>query len=91
MAVLYLAERISPRPHTVKSPDQYRIQRLLLAFCALDKRRQDEFLGAVNRYLYASPRQRERLRQGWVRHVIDADAGAASSEVDAGTQMGPVR
>jgi len=91
VAVLYLAERISPRWHTVKSPDQYRIQRLLLAFCALDKRRQDDFLAAVNRYLYASPRQRERLRQGWVRHVLDADTAAPSSQADASAQMGPVR
>jgi hypothetical protein len=91
VAVLYLAERISPRCHIVKSPDHYRIQHLLLAFCALDRRRQDDFLSAVNRYLYASPRQRERLRQSWVRDVINADAIAASSEVEASTQMGPVR
>lgn len=75
----------------MKSPDQYRIQRLLLAFCALDKRRQDDFLAAVNRYLYASPRQRERLRQSWVRHVLEDDAAAPSIQSDASAQMGPVR
>jgi hypothetical protein len=91
VAVLYLAERIFPRWRTVTSPDQYRLQRLLLAFCSLDKRRQDDFLAALNRYLYASPRQRERLRQGWVRHVTDADVAELSSQVDASVQMGPVR
>lgn len=75
----------------MKSSDQYCIQHLLLVFCSLDKRRQNDFLAAINRYLYASPRQRERMRQGWLRHDLEPDAAAPSSQADASAQMGPVR
>lgn len=57
----------------MKSSDYERIQ-LLLAFCLLDKRKQDAFLEAVNAYLFASPRQRNRLRRGWLVHRDESDA-----------------
>ncbi|MDY0955669.1 hypothetical protein SOM22_13915 [Stenotrophomonas rhizophila] len=57
----------------MKSSDHERIQ-LLLAFCLLDKHQQDAFLEAVNAYLFASPRQRDRLRRAWLVHAGQTDA-----------------
>lgn len=57
----------------MKSSDHERAQ-LLLAFCLLDKRQQDAFLEAVNAYLFASPRQRDRLRRTWLTHSKASDA-----------------
>lgn len=74
----------------MKSSDQERI-RLLLAFCMLDKHQQDVFLEAVNAYLFASPRQRERLRRAWTLHGVDTDSDDAVSNVRRGTQIRPVR
>jgi hypothetical protein len=56
----------------VKSSDHERIQ-LLLTFCLLDKHQQDAFLEAVNAYLFASPRQRDRLRRAWLNCDGEAD------------------
>lgn len=85
----YPAERNSARWRTVKSSDRERIQ-LLLAFCMLDRQQQDVFLEAVNAYLFASPRQRERLRRAWTLHDRDADAEQAP-DVGRTTQIRPVR
>jgi len=68
----------------VKSSDQHRIHHLLLAFCMLDKRQQDAFLEAINAYLFASPRQRERLRRRWVPDRNDSVASACREKTDTG-------
>lgn len=85
MAVPYLPGRISPGWLTVKSSDQHRIHTLLLAFCLLDKRQQDAFLEAINAYLFASPRQRERLRRLWMPDRGEAVACGYREKADTGT------
>jgi len=50
----------------------------------LDKRQQDAFLEAINAYLFASPRQRERLRRRWVPDRNDSVASACREKTDTG-------
>ena len=58
--------------------------RLMLAFSRLSPRGQKRFLESLNTYMFAAPKQREKLCDAWRR-----SGGAPAGEKDEGSALVP--